>query len=229
MVSPGPLYSVVFGSGGNGGTQLSDGDGTIGGNAISGPSLTQGVFSLSGYGDVVCSGGGGGGAGKPDEELSGSGGMPGRGEGGHGGTMGGHHPDGASAETYAVSNAAIGGGGGGGAGMQTRELGVSSGGDGAGGLFLMILHIPADCVVNDPICGCGIVSKCPNPVDYVKLNTGGNDPKFNPAIAYALQVRGSLGRPGYQQLRIGSQPINPFGSYAGAPGGSRAPPRNKFG
>ena len=229
MVSPGPLHSVVYGSGGDGGTQLSDGDGMTGGNAVSGPSWSNGTFGLPGYGNVVCSGGGGGGAGKPDDEQSGSGGMPGTGEGGDGGTLGGHHPDGASAETYTLTNAAMGGGGGGGAGMQTREIGVSDGGDGANGLFLMVLHIPSDCLVNDPICGCGIIAKCPEPVNYVKLNTGGNDPKINPAIAYAMYIRGSRGRPGYQRIQTGNQPLNAFGSYAGAPGGSRAPPRNKFG
>ena len=229
MVSPGPLHSVVYGSGGDGGTQLSDGDGMTGGNAVSGPSWSNGTFGLPGYGNVVCSGGGGGGAGKPDDEQSGSGGMPGTGEGGDGGTLGGHHPDGAPAETYTLTDAAMGGGGGGGAGMQTREIGVSDGGDGAGGLFLMVLHIPSDCLPKDPICGCGIISKCPEPVDYIKLKTGGNDPKINPAIAYAMYIRGSRGRPGYQRLQTGNQPLNAFGSYAGAPGGSRAPPRNKFG
>ena len=90
--------------------------------------------------DTQCSmfGGGGGGAGKPDDEQSERWNAR-TGEGGDGGTLGGHHPDGAPAETYTLTNAAMGGGGGGGAGMQTREIGVSDGGDGANGLFLMVL------------------------------------------------------------------------------------------
>lgn len=236
-LTPVPAYS---GTGGDGGLQDSTGHGLTGGSAVTGSSGQSGVFTIQGFGDITCAGGGGGGAGISGEDTHGSGGRAGRGEGGQGGTITGHPPEGADGESVVEAGNARGGGGGGGAGIpQPAELeSISYGGEGAKGLFIMFLHRPSNCnpvdpvcgcEINDPICGCGVVSKCPNPVDYVKLNTGGNDPKFNPAIAYALYVRGSLGRPGYQQLRTGNQPLNPFGSYAGAPGGSRAPPRNKFG
>lgn len=75
----------------------------------------------------------------------------------------------------------------------------------------------------------GSSGRCKPKPDYKQLDTGGNDPKFNPAYAYALYIRGSLGRPGYQKFNIGNQMLNSFGSYDGAPGsGVRAPPRNTF-
>ena len=75
----------------------------------------------------------------------------------------------------------------------------------------------------------GSSGRCKEKPEYKKFDTGGNDPKFNPAYAYALYVRGSLGRPGYQKLNISNKQLNLLGSYEGARGsGVRAPPRNSF-
>ena len=86
-----------------------------------------------------------------------------------------------------------------------------------------------------PSRGCNVAGingsdgRCPVKVDYKPIDTGGNNPKFNPAYAYALYVRGSLGRSGYHRYVVGNQQLNNVGSYQGAPGnGVRAPPRNSF-
>jgi surface protein len=76
----------------------------------------------------------------------------------------------------------------------------------------------------------GSSGRCKEKPEYKQLDTGGNDPKFNPAYAYALYIRGSLGRSGYHKFNIGNRELNELGSYEGAPGsGVRAPPRNTFG
>jgi surface protein len=101
-------------------------------------------------------------------------------------------------------------------------------------LYFNFIHDPfykpsKDCSLPGNSLGDGESTRCPVKPTYKQLDTGGNDPKFNPAYAYALYVRGSLGRPGYQQFVIGSRQLNSVGSYEGAPGnGVRAPPRNKF-
>lgn len=227
VTSYGPLLNISGGSGGNGGTQITSGDGESGENAIVTQTGLAGKYLIPSYGFVVCGGGGGGGAGISGEVTIGSSGFPGRGLGGVGGTIEGHPPDRFDAETIVGAGLSVGGGGGGGAGMP--EIGATSeGGVGADGLFVMFFYQRRNCPEFDPICGCGVVSSCPKPVGYKKLDTGGNNPKFNPAIAYALQVRGSVGRPGYQRYNVGNQTLNQFGSYSGAPGGSRAPPKNRF-
>jgi hypothetical protein len=233
----GPFIQSYGGSGGNGGRQDIVGNGIQGGNAIITGSGLSGKFIIPGYGFVIAGGGGGGGAGISGEDISGSGGINGRGSGGLGGVLYGYPFDASDAETLVTSSLSVCGGGGGGGGMPSFEQGTSQGGDGGDGLFVMFLYQDQDCNpyneicgcdIYDGLCGCGKLSSCPEPVLYKPLVTGGNDPKFNPAIAYALYVRGSLGRPGYQHFNIGNRKLNVFGSYAGAPGGSRAPPKNKF-
>lgn len=237
VIYSGPFIETLGGTGGNGGRQQINGNGINGGNAVTTTSGLSGKFIIPSYGFVIGGGGGGGGAGISGEDVSGSGGINGRGSGGLGGLINGYPFDASNAETIVSASLAIGGGGGGGGGMPTFEQGTSQGGDGGNGIFVMFLYQDQDCnpyneicgcEPYDGLCGCGKRSKCPEPVEYKQLVTGGNDPKFNPAIALALHIRGSLGRPGYQRFNIGNRQINEFGSYAGAPGGSRAPPKNKF-
>jgi len=228
VVSYGPLIGGVGGSGGIGGLQDASGNGITGGDAAITPSGLPGKYVYPSYGFIIGGGGGGGGAGASGIDSSGSGGLGGRGTGGSGGTLFSLPFDGSYAETDVGIGVSLGGGGGGGAGMPLQTEAVSYGGDAGKGLFAMILTEDEVCNPVDPICGCIKQKPCPDPVDYKKLVTGGNDPRFNPAIAYALHVRGSLGRPGYQKIAYGNNQLNAFGSYAGAPGGSRAPPRNNF-
>lgn len=228
VVSYGPLVGGVGGSGGNGGLQDASGNGLVGGDASITPSGLPGKYVYPSYGFIIGGGGGGGGAGISGVDSSGSGGLGGRGTGGAGGTLFSLPFDGSYAETDVGIGVSLGGGGGGGAGMPLQTEAVSYGGDAGKGLFAMILTEDEVCYPVDPICGCIKQKVCPDPVEYKKLVTGGNNPQFYPAIAYALHVRGSLGRPGYQKVAYGNNPLNAFGSYAGAPGGSRAPPRNKF-
>ena len=228
VISYGPLIGGVGGSGGTGGLQDPSGNGLSGQDAALTPSGLPGKYVYPSYGFIIGAGGGGGGAGVSGIDSSGSGGLGGRGTGGPGGTLLSLPFDGSYAETEVGIGVSVGGGGGGGAGMPSLAEAVSYGGDAGKGLFAMILTEAEICNPVDPICGCLKQKPCPDPVDYKKLVTAGNDPRFNPAINYALQVRGSLGRPGYQKVNYGNNPLNAFGSYAGAPGGSRAPPRNKF-
>lgn len=228
VVSYGPLIGGVGGSGGNGGLQDASGNGLNGQDASLTPSGLPGKYVYPSYGFIIGAGGGGGGAGISGIDSSGSGGLGGRGIGGLGGTLLSLPFDGSYAETEAGIGVSVGGGGGGGAGMPSLSESISYGGDAGKGLFAMILTESEICNPVDPICGCGKQKPCPDPVNYKKLVTAGNDPRFNPAINYALHVRGSLGRPGYQKVNYGNNPLNVFGSYSGAPGGSRAPPRNTF-
>jgi hypothetical protein len=196
-------------------------------NAVVTQSGLPGRFILPGYGFIAVGGGGGGGAGLDDEDIQGSGGQPGRGEGGTGGVLTGFDASGTSASAYATAGISVGGGGGGGAGIPLLTEGFADGGWGADGLFAVIITKTQECNPVDPICGCR-PRKCPKKVDYKQLMTGGNDPKFNPAIALAMYIKGSLGRPGYRKLNYSNLTLNAFGSYDGAPGGSRAPPKNSF-
>lgn len=237
VVSYGPLVKTSGGSGGAGGLQAVGGEGIAGVNAVATPYGVNGKYVIPTYGTVITGGGGGGGAGISGEDISGSGGIGGRGSGGAGGSLYSLPFDGSNAELYALAGTSVGGGGGGGGGQPTQVESISTGGDGAGGLFVMILSQPSNCNPVDPICGCetydyicgcGRVYSCPPPVLYTPLVTGGNDPQFNPAINYAMHVRASYGRPGYQRFTFGSKQLNAFGSYAGAPGGYRQPPKNRF-
>lgn len=230
VISFGPLVGGIGGNGGNGGTQDSSGNGVNGGNAALTPSGLPGKYIYPAYGQIIGSGGGGGGAGLPGIDNSGSGGIGGRGSGGVGGILLSLPFDGSNSETEVGIGVSIGGGGGGGAGIPAITEAVSQGGSPGNGLFAMILREAEVCNPVDPICGCLKRKKtlCPDPIDYKNIVTGGNDPRFNPAIAYALYVRGSLGRSGYQKSNYGNNQLNAFGSYPGAPGGSRAPPRNSF-
>jgi len=235
-VLTGPLTPIVLGDGGDGGRS-----GTVASNrnGVAGLSATDisggpGIWVVPNYGNVVGGGGGGGGGGDEAGGL-GTGGSPGAGFGGSPGTGSsspGLSADGGGALSQVTTTGGKGGagGGGGGTGLTTDIVSATLGGDGGQPLFVVYFVVQElqPCPPVDPICGCAKQKPCPDPVDYKKLVTGGNDPRFNPAIAYALQIRGSLGRPGYQKVNYGNNPLNAFGSYSGAPGGSRAPPRNKF-
>ena len=230
IVSTGPLGLIVGGSGGAGG-EIDDGgsgNGEAGSNADVGNVGVSGRYLLPTYGFVYVGGGGGGGGGYSGQDSSGGGGIGGSlGLGGAGGLLNAPVYDGSHALAIVTSSYTTAGGGGGGAGMATDDIAYSIGGDGARGMFAMYFIIEEECPTVDSLCGCATF-KCPTPVGYVPLVTGGNIPQLTQSLVYAQQVRGSVGRPGYQKVAYGSNTINAFGRYSGAPGGYGQPPRNSF-
>jgi hypothetical protein len=222
-----PFPYTAGGNGGSGGEQLPSGDGEQGGNA---PTLIGGLFGqwlIPGYGSIYVAGAGGGGAGITGEDRVGSGGEGGRGTGGAGGTLDGTPPDGQDAVAVAQAAISSGGGGGGASGIPSNTEAITYGGNGAKGLFAMLLTKQGFCPPRDKECGCS-APVCPKKVDYTPFVTGGNDPKWNPAEALAMYIRGSVGRPGYRKLEYGNNTLDAVGTYDGVASGSRAPPRNKF-